>query len=83
MLHTSILERIFIENRIYRHIEELENWEEVIIVIRKGLSPFTDELVKKEINDDDIIKLTEIKIKRITKFDIEKESKKLKILESN
>ena len=77
LLHTSILERIFIENRIYRHIEELENWEEVIIVIRKGLSPFTDELVKKEINDDDIIKLTEIKIKRITKFDIEKESKKI------
>ena len=77
LLHTSILERIFIENRIYRHIEELENWEEVILVIRKGLSPFTNELVKKEINDDDIIKLTEIKIKRITKFDIEKESKKI------
>lgn len=77
LLHTSILERIFIENRIYRHIEELENWEEVILVIRKGLSPFTNELVKKEINDDDILKLTEIKIKRITKFDIEKESKKI------
>ncbi len=77
LLHTSILERIFIENRIYRHIEELENWEEVILVIRKGLSLFTNEIVKKEINDDDIIKLTEIKIKRITKFDIEKESKKI------
>ena len=77
LLHTSILERIFIENRIYRHIEELENWEEVILVIRKGLSPFTNEIIKKEINDDDIIKLTEIKIKRITKFDIEKESKKI------
>ena len=77
LLYTSILERIFIENRIYRHIEELENWEEVILVIRKGLSPFTNELVKKEINDDDILKLTEIKIKRITKFDIDKESKKI------
>ncbi|SHN25886.1 topoisomerase-4 subunit A [Cyclobacterium lianum] len=64
----SSLEKIFIENRIYRDIEECETWEAVIETIDKGLEPFKPEFYR-EITRDDIIRLTEIKIKRISKFD--------------
>ena len=69
--HWLSLERIFIENRIYRKIEDEETWEGVINAIKIGLEPFLKNL-KKKINDDDIVKLTEIKIKRISKFDSDK-----------
>jgi len=69
--HWLSLERIFIENRIYRKIEDEETWEGVINAIKTGLEPFLKNL-KKKINDDDIVKLTEIKIKRISKFDSHK-----------
>ena len=64
----SSLEKIFIENRIYRDIEECETWEAVLETIDKGLEPFKPEFYR-EITQDDIIRLTEIKIKRISKFD--------------
>ncbi len=64
----SSLEKIFIENRIYRDIEEAETWEEVIQRIDDGLEPFKPQFYR-EITHDDIIRLTEIKIKRISKFD--------------
>ena len=66
--HFSSLEKIFIEERIYRDIEECETWESVIETIDKGLDPFK-KLLKREVTQDDIVKLTEIKIKRISKFD--------------
>lgn len=66
--HFSSLERIFIEERIYRDIEECETWESVIETIDKGLDPFK-KLLKREVTQDDIVRLTEIKIKRISKFD--------------
>jgi topoisomerase-4 subunit A len=66
--HYSSLEKIFIENRIYNLIEECETWESVIETIDKGLEPFK-KIFKREITRDDIIRLTEIKIKRISKFD--------------
>lgn len=66
--HFSSLEKIFIENRIYRKIEECETWEEVIKAIDKGLTPFKKQL-KREVTEEDIVNLTEIKIKRISKFD--------------
>ncbi len=66
-LFFSSLEKIFIENRIYRQIEECETWEEVIETIDKGLEPFKPQLLR-EVTRDDIIKLTEIKIKRISKY---------------
>ena len=69
--HFLSLERIFIENRIYHQIEELENWEIVISTIFKGLKPHTKNLLRK-VTDDDVVSLTEIKIKRITKFDLNK-----------
>lgn len=64
----SSLEKIFIENRIYRNIEEAESWEEVISIIDKGLKPHKKKFYR-EITTDDIVRLTEIKIKRISKFD--------------
>lgn len=67
-LHMSSLEKIFIENRIYRDIEEEETWEGVIEAIDRGLDPFK-HLLFREVTRDDILRLTEIKIKRISKFD--------------
>ena len=66
--HFSSLEKIFIENRIYRDIEECETWEAVLEAIDLGLDPFKPKF-KRDIIQEDIIKLTEIKIKRISKFD--------------
>jgi len=65
--HFSSLEKIFIEKRIYRKIEECETWEAVIEAIDKGLKPYK-KLFKRAITRDDIIRLTEIKIKRISKY---------------
>lgn len=64
----SSLEKIFIENRIYRDIEECETWDAVISTIDKGLDPFKPQFYRV-ITTDDIVRLTEIKIKRISKFD--------------
>ncbi|HSG67327.1 MAG TPA: DNA gyrase/topoisomerase IV subunit A [Bacteroidales bacterium] len=65
--HFASLEKIFIEERIYRKIENCKTWESVLETIDKGLEPFKDRF-KREITRDDIIRLTEIKIKRISKF---------------
>jgi topoisomerase IV subunit A len=65
--HFSSLEKIFIENRIYRRIEECETWEAVMAAIWKGLKPHLTHL-RREVTDDDVARLTEIKIKRISKF---------------
>jgi topoisomerase IV subunit A len=62
------LEKIFIENRIYRKIEECTTWEDVILTIDKGLNPYKKQFYR-EITRDDITRLTEIKIKRISKYD--------------
>lgn len=64
----SSLEKIFIENRIYRDIEECETFEAVIETIDRGLDPYKSQFYR-EITRDDILRLTEIKIKRISKFD--------------
>ncbi|NNC50072.1 MAG: DNA gyrase/topoisomerase IV subunit A [Flaviramulus sp.] len=78
--HFASLERIFIENRIYRDIEEEETWEGVISAIDKGLKPHIKHL-KRAITEDDIVRLTEIRIKRISKFDIDKAQQKIEALE--
>jgi topoisomerase-4 subunit A len=66
--HFSSLEKIFIEKRIYRDIEECETFEAVIDVIFKGMNKYK-KLFRREITEDDILRLTEIRIKRISKFD--------------
>lgn len=78
--HFSSLEKIFIENRIYRDIEECETWEAVIEAIDKGLKPFKPTL-RREVTEDDITRLTEIKIKRISKFDSFKADEEIQKLE--
>ena len=78
--HFASLERIFIENRIYRDIEEEETWEGVIKAIDKGLQPHIKHL-KRAITEEDIVRLTEIRIKRISKFDIDKAQQKIDALE--
>ncbi len=80
--HFASLERIFIENRIYRDIEEEETWEGVIEAIDKGLKPHTKHL-KRPVTKDDIVRLTEIRIKRISKFDIDKAQQYLDSLEES
>jgi topoisomerase IV subunit A len=69
--HFASLERIFIENRIYRDIEEAATWEEVMANIHAGLKPHTKHLLR-EVTDEDVVRLTEIRIKRISKFDSQK-----------
>ena len=78
--HMSSLEKIFIEERIYRDIEEVETWEGVITTIDKGLAPFKKRLLRT-VTREDIIQLTEIKIKRISKFDVKKADEHIKGLE--
>ncbi len=78
--HFASLERIFIENRIYRDIEEEETWEGVIAAIDKGLKPHTAHL-KRAVTEEDIVRLTEIRIKRISKFDLEKAQQLIEGLE--
>ena len=78
--HFASLERIFIENRIYRDIEEEETWPGVISAIDKGLQPHIKHL-KRSITEEDITRLTEIRIKRISKFDIDKAQQKIDALE--
>ena len=80
--HLSSLEKLFIEKRIYRDIEECETWDAVIQSIHKGLDPFK-KILKREVTDDDIAKLTEIKIKRISKFDSFKADELIKGLEAD
>ena len=76
----SSLEKIFIENRIYRDIEECETWEAVIETIDKGLEPFKSQFYRV-ITTDDIVRLTEIKIKRISRFDAFKADELMKRLQ--
>ena len=78
--HFASLERIFIENRVYRDIEEVETWEGVIQAIDQGLKPHVAHL-KRGVTTDDIVRLTEIRIKRISKFDIDKAQQKIEALE--
>jgi len=66
--HFSSLEKIFIEKRIYRDIEKEETWEGVISAVDKGLKPYVKSL-RRAVTQEDIVRLLEIKIKRISKYD--------------
>ncbi|MGK0422357.1 MAG: topoisomerase-4 subunit A, partial [Polaribacter sp.] len=79
--HFSSLERIFIENRVYRDIEEEETWDGVIKAIALGLQPHVKHL-KRAITEEDIARLTEIRIKKISKFDIDKAKQFIEGLEA-
>lgn len=79
-LHFYSLEKIFIEERIYRKIEKCETWESVLKAIDTGLKPFKKNLPGK-VTQQDIIRLTEIKIKRISRYDSFKADKMIKDVE--
>lgn len=77
--HWDSLERIFIEERIYRLIEKSKTWESVLAEIRGGLKPFLKQL-RRDVTDDDVVRLTEIRIKRISaynRFQAEEAMKKI------
>lgn len=76
----SSLEKIFIEQRLYRQIEECETWEAVLSTIDKSLDPYKPQFYR-QINQDDILRLTEIKIKRISRYDSFKADEAMRALE--
>ncbi len=79
--HFANLERIFVENRIYRNIEEITTEEEIFSEILKGLEPYK-HIFKREITHEDLVRLTEIKIRRISRYDIEKFFKDIERIET-
>ncbi len=79
--HWDSLERIFIEERIYRRIEKSKTWESVLEEIREGLKPFVKQL-RREVTDDDITRLTEIRIKRISAYNRFQADEALKKIEA-
>ena len=80
--HMSNLEQIFIDKKIYLDIESCDSWDSIISTIRNKIEPHATNL-KRDINDEDLSKLTEIKIRKITKFDKNKHDKSINLLEQN
>ena len=78
--HYSSLEKIFIEKRIYRDIEEQTTWEGVLVAIDAGLEPYKKKL-RRQVTEEDLVRLTEIRIKRISKFDTFKADEHIKGVE--
>ena len=78
--HFSSLEKIFIEKRIYRNIEECETFESIIEVIDIGLKPYK-KLLRRKVTREDILNLIEIKIKRISRYDSFKADEHIKNIE--
>ncbi len=86
------LEKIFIENRVYHHIEDCESWEEVLQTIHREMRKYvltpSDKPVKndkrlrlfRELTDDDVVRLTEIRIKRISKYNSFKADEQIQAL---
>ena len=81
-LHANLLEQIFIEERLYKQIEECESYNLVVGAVDKALQPFADRLVR-EVTTEDIEKLLEIRIKRISRYDINKKRKDIKDIKKN
>ncbi len=80
--HFLSLERIFIENKIYRDIEDKTTREDVIKAVDDGLKPFTEKL-KRAVTEEDILRLLDIRIMRISKFDSNKAQDKIEALEGD
>lgn len=78
--HFASLEKIFIEHKIYRKIEVAETWEEVLDIIDKGLAPHKKKLLR-EVTREDLLRLTELKIKRISRFDSRKADEQILAIE--
>ncbi len=70
-LHARTLERIFIEERIYKKIEQCKTNETVMAAVHEGLKPFRKELAR-DVTDADVERLLQVRIRRISLFDINK-----------
>lgn len=81
-LHAHLLEQIFIEERIYKQIEECKSLKAVFETIEKGLKPFKKKLIR-EVTREDIERLLEIRIKRISRYDIDKKRKDIRAVKTN
>jgi topoisomerase IV subunit A len=79
--HWDSLERIFIEERIYRRIEQSKTWESVLAEIHEGLKPHVKNL-RRAVTDDDVTRLTEIRIKRISAYNRFKADEAIKAIEA-
>lgn len=79
-LHARKLEQIFIEERLYKQIEEISTYPKIVTTVDRALEPFRDELVR-EVTREDIEKLLEIKIKRISRYDINRQKKEIRVIE--
>jgi topoisomerase-4 subunit A len=78
-LHARMLEQIFIEERLYKNIEDKTSYNEVIAAVQTSLVPFSGEL-QQEVSTDDIERLLEIRIKRISRYDIDKQAREIKTI---
>ncbi len=76
-LHARTLEQIFIEERIYKRIEECKTYKSITETVKKGLDAFEDRLIKP-VSMEDIERLLEIRIKRISRFDLDRQHKEIK-----
>lgn len=76
-LHARLLEQIFIEERLYKRIEEKTSFNAVIKTVESGLADFADQLIRP-VTKEDIEKLLEIRIKRISRYDINRQQKEIR-----
>ncbi|MCX5877155.1 MAG: DNA topoisomerase IV subunit A [Deltaproteobacteria bacterium] len=81
-LHAHLLEQIFIEERLYKQIEECKSYKAVVDTIAEALLPYRDKLVR-DVTNDDIERLLEIRIKRISRYDLDKKKKDIKEVRDN
>ena len=80
-IHARTLERIFIEERVYKSIEDKKTSAAVFKAVHTGLEPFQDE-IRREVTDEDVERLLKIPIRRISLYDIEKAKRELQELEA-
>lgn len=81
LFHDRTLDRIFIEERIYKRIEKEKTYEGVKAAIRAGFAPFLPQLRRPEISDEDVERLLKIPIRRISQFDIDKNREEIAAIE--
>ncbi len=74
--HAKTLAQIFIENRIYKRIEDCETWQAVLAEVHAGLEPFSDQF-RRAVTDEDIERLLQLQIRRISKFDLDRNRQEL------
>ena len=76
-LHARLLEQIFIEERLYKNIEEKRSYQDVVKTVDTSLKPYRSELLR-DVTSEDVERLLEIRIKRISRYDIERQAKDIK-----